>query len=675
MARHSKKRGQGQQPEDGQGKSPTPLSISPMALDRGEQSDPELIRSPFLKGNPKKYQAAKAAASGPIEQGPRARFDENSDGLTQQPQSIFPHSIVGDSDMRPWQLRPTQSPWGTWQRWFAILVLLLVGVVGYFYVEYPREFSRTADQLEKKYYETTKGVVFLRPKDHAQKMIEIRQKDTPTDLIPGSSAAALIPWSAMDCPFLFIEAQARRKAGPLTGEGRLALANCYLLQDDHQKALESLSDLANPLKKSNWSKGAMDEFALHHYLKSGHRVQPSWLSSALKSCQADRKTQYCALYLLASHDTPTRRMIARDFGGLMASTRSWGPLTQGVLWLIGGKLALGEGRFKLAQERVQHALKVLPKEWTGLRKEAYELGMIVAYWSGTGKAAQRILRAAQAELSPVRSQATRQLELVKAAKAKEPYAKLMSRFRKGESRQFRDTERFMFEIFAHEGIRQGDTKEVLRQIRATEKSGMLQSNEQIALAKIWKIRSLLAAGDTQKTYKELAEIEKLQGPTRLSHHLRGITLMNASPTKQYQLMAVKEFQKALKLEPTWETHYALGVALIRGGKIKLAEPVVESLESFRSVKSAKPWIALLKIELMIARGKTKQAVPLLDQFLTKRPQSLAALQLKAKALEQTGKRDLYLQETATMSRLGAGKVVWALPEMKGYPLSPLAFLP
>lgn len=646
-----------------------------MALDRGDSSDPELIRSPFLKGSPKKNPAAQAAPSAPIEQAPRERFDENSDGLTQQPQSIFPHSIVGDSDMRPWQLRPTQSPWGSWQRWFAILGLLLLGGVGYFYVEHPREFSRTADQLEKKYYETTKGVVFLRPKDHAQKMIEIRQKDTLTDLIPGSSAAASMPWSAMDCPFLFLEAQARRKAGPLTGEGRMALANCYILQDDHQKALESLSELANPLKKSNWSKGAMDEFALHHYLRSSRPTQPSWLSSALKSCQADRKTRYCALYLLASHDTPTLRMIARDFNGVMATTQSWGAMTQGILWLIGGKMALEEARFKLAQERIQQALKVLPKELSGLRKEAYELGMVVAYWSGSVKGAQGILHAAQSELGSVRSQATRQMELIRAAKAKEPFAKLMSRFRKGESRQFRDVERLLFEIFAHEGIRQGVAKDVVRQIKATEKSGMLQSNEQIALTKIWKIRSLMAAGDTQQAYKEIAEIEKLQGPTRLSLHLRGITLMNASPTKQYQLMAVKEFQKALKLEPTWETHYALGVALIRGGKIKLAEPVVESLESFRSVKAAKPWIALLKIELMIAKGKTKQAVPLLDQFLTKRPQSLAALQLKAKALEQTGKRDLYLQETATMSRLGAGKVVWALPEMKGYPLSPLAFLP
>ncbi|MEZ4744231.1 MAG: hypothetical protein R3B45_17565 [Bdellovibrionota bacterium] len=148
---------------------------------------------------------------------------------------------------------------------------------------------------------------------------------------------------------------------------------------------------------------------------------------------------------------------------------------------------------------------------------------------------------------------------------------------------------------------------------------------------LWNIRSNIALGQYDRTFRMIENYEKRYGKSYLTRHIKGIAYMNLNGHSSSQLLAAREFRASISKRPNWQGYYGLAISLLHAEELRAAWQAIKKLERMVTTNVGKKWHALALAEYLIADGKAKGALELIHKILASDPNSITAWEIKAVA--------------------------------------------
>ena len=428
---------------------------------------------------------------------------------------------------------------------------------------------------------------------------------------------------------------------------RITIAECFLALDDAPNAEEILRPLKAKLEitpenilnrqKASGTLADAQQILVMTYLKMAKAREAGAI--VRRHCPRWQQTNTCVAKLLIHAD---RRYDPTNLKPLFETSGRLDRKAQARLWYAGARVALHEKRSKVADQRFGFALKSAPIDALSLRKQIYEAQAIDLYRRGETARLQTRIIAAKTDLKALDRKAKIKLsmfeELTQATDKRRTLKKLLTR----EDITYRArSDMDLIDILGPESIRYGLETDYLRLLNRTRKLFSERLGAGSAALKrisLWEIRALFAQKQYDATLHALGQHEADFGQNRITRHFMGLLDLQSDSSAESARMAVEHFQEALRIKGSWESRYALGVALIRGKRADTVPALIRDLENALLTPEERFWTDMLKAEWYIAVEKYVNAIKLLQDWIKKAPDYATPRELLVDVLIKMGNK-------------------------------------
>ncbi len=429
---------------------------------------------------------------------------------------------------------------------------------------------------------------------------------------------------------------------------RLQTADCYLLIDDPVGAEAVLKPTMARVARA--SEAELNGMGSNMTLSDAHQTMVGILlrqgrmreaGELLRGrCQRWTQSNTCVAKLMLLAE---RRSSVDGGDALSVMFGSRGRLdakAQARVWLAGA--ALAQGNPKVADKRYVMALSAAPKQAMALRKQIYEAQAVDLYHRGELLKLKGAVGRAQADMKALQPGAKVKLQLLSDLATSADRAKVVRQAMSREEVTFRARADFdLIEILGPESLRYSQQEAFLRLIQRTRTHYQTKFRAAESFVKrldAWDARAQLSAGRYEEVLTKINAYNKDHGADVMSHHLRGNAYLLMSESKQSRLMAATAYQDALKVSSNWESLYALGVALTRGGRPQQVAAVIKDLDRKVTTSGQRYWSDMLKAEWYVAKGKYPNAQKILTQWAEAEPTFYGPPTLQLQLFQKLGRK-------------------------------------
>ena len=560
-----------------------------------------------------------------------------------------------------------------------LLIAATLGFVGLFFYKRP-EALVNARRTSLIVYHTvmTKVMVLITGIHPGAAKYMYREEDAAESVGVGTAAKSAVP-GAGACD-LVIDA-ARSKTRRSTGDfaGKVAVGECFLFKADPAVAATEMLTFRNMISRGDAkvTEPMIDGF--HTYIESElkmWRVKDADLLTR-NMCTGWEASPGCIGKLMVQAAAGATTGGESAFQNMKAASHSFGPRAETRVWIAGGRLASALHRHQDAEERLNKAAALAPWTTPYFGREILEARIENAYFKNDRKLAAMVVKKMREQFADYDRAYLQKTEVVFSLMGEQARKALFAFLTRGELNFKLRGDPGLFRIVSQESIRLNLSREYveyLHGVQAQLTKDYQGGRDVLRPTYIWEIRALMATGEWVRSLSAIETFERTFGGDSTLRHLKGVTLLMSSPAPKTQLLAAKSFQDALKTDVNWQSMYGLGVAMIRAGHPERVGAIVGGMENKVEGGETSKWLALLKLELMLAEGKAPTVLSNLDRFIVKYPDSLEGWTLKGKTLTKLGKKaDLAALKRAMVSK-GLETRNWASREAQSNPIGPFARL-
>ncbi len=450
---------------------------------------------------------------------------------------------------------------------------------------------------------------------------------------------------------------------------RVKLADCFLLIDDPAGASQAMEPLRAQIDKATEAElnakkpvDALADAQQTMIVAALRQGKPKEAARLVKNrCQRWAQNNACvarALLAVDQNDLPAN--AARTLFGGRGKLE---PKAQARLWLAGAKHALFDGKPQTADQRYTLALDAAPRDAVALRKHIYETQAVDLYARGEMLKLKNLVVEAVADLQAVEEGPKLKLKLLAELSTAKDRPKIVRALLAREDVVIRARSDFeLIEILGPEALKARQEEPFLGLLRKTaDRAGATQSFSK------WEARALISGERYDKAHEALQVYERAYGEDVFSRHMRGINYMMQDAAPRMQTLAAAEFQEAYRLQKSWESLAALGMALARGGKMQQVPQILRDLERHLQTKGQRYWADMLKAEYYVAKEMYVAAVVILNRWIKAEPGYVTPRRLRLQSYQRMGKKaeadqeQLELDELARATRYAASREGFSSP--------------
>lgn len=469
-----------------------------------------------------------------------------------------------------------------------------------------------------------------------------------------------------DCKTLRGAANAGEK---LVVSQRVKLADCFLLIDDPAGASQAMEPLRAEVDKATEA-----ELNAKKPASALADAQQTMIVAALrqgKTKEAARLVKNRCQRWSQNNACVARALLAVDQGDLPANAArtlfggrgKLEPKAQARLWLAGAKHALLDGKPQTADQRYTLALEAAPRDAVALRKHIYETQAVDLYARGEMLKLKNLVVEAVADLAAVEEGPKLKLKLLVELSTASDRPKIVRSLLAREDVVIRARSDFeLIEILGPEALKVHQEEPFLGLLRKTaDRAGGTQSFSR------WETRALISGERFEKAHEALQVYDKAYGEDVFSRHMRGINYMLQDGSPRMQVLAAAEFKEAYRLQKSWESLAALGMALARGNKMQQVPQILRDLEKHVQTKGQRYWADMLKAEYYVAKEMYVAAVVILNRWIKAEPGYVTPRRLRLQSFQRMGKKEdadqeqLELDELARATRYAASREGFSSP--------------
>lgn len=425
---------------------------------------------------------------------------------------------------------------------------------------------------------------------------------------PGTDKSSLKTWREMDCRFLIQEAYSRKIRAPLDSQARYLLLSCLLFQDSPQMALRSIQDdYGDPqrIRKTVYSWDVLPELLAAS--EAQQRMQTfSWqLRQDYPNCRRWEVSPACLIRFVEQARQPLRVRLDDGYKILNQGLNQMDPLLQAWLGLAAGWSTMKNGESKQAETYLRAAAGLFPALFDPfLEREIFRARLFNAARSLDKKSFQAIWKTRPITRMEEDEKAFLDVNVYRVfvLKPNESAAALSDFFSKPESVQRFQYDAGFIRMIVEQSIRWHLTSEgveYLDRLIGQRSPGKSQDGEWLPLL---RARLLLAEHRYSEVLDTLKPIENFAVRSQEYSHIKGAALLSGNLTKNYQLMAAAEFQKAVNIEPRAEHFMALIMAFIDAHEIEKADKSMKFWGKIKVKQGDEAWRLFAEGLLKYARG-------------------------------------------------------------------------
>ncbi len=351
---------------------------------------------------------------------------------------------------------------------------------------------------------------------------------------------------------------------------------------------------------------------------------------------------------------------------------------QGYIHYAGALDAIRRQDFSEAGSRLQDAVKAADD--IGLKRLIYEAMAELLYLRGGGSGFKDISRAVQ-KLSDTNKSADDLVDLFNflAGNGRDrDFARIVNK--PSEISGALNTKRYI-EYIMIESMR-GKHKGLLKNEFFSAVPNYLREHfsldeKRTKVYQIWQIRYLLATAKFDEGLGLANSYLSTNQNDNVVRHLKGLLIMGSSPSQAAYLRAGMEFQIAGKSRATWESVYAIGIALVGANRGRSLDSVYLGLKNIATKQPQyaariQMWQELLKAENEITTGHADTALTTINGVLAGNKDLPHAYFLRLSALSATRNHAAHKELRSFLD-----KKYWTQSSRYreyGDPLGPLVFL-
>ena len=468
---------------------------------------------------------------------------------------------------------------------------------------------------------------------------------------------------------------------------KILVAECFLLYGQATAAAATIEGFERSIRVAGENKINKDSspgglgdamFAVLdvHLARTNYRAADAMLT---RNCRTWRRSNTCVAKLSTLVARKFTNAASNAYKQMVLSGDKINKSAYARYYLAGAQIAGQKGQYTAAAKRYRQALADAPRRSHWLRKRIYESYGLELYRRGEMLELKKLTSKALREFRGVDPNA--QVKLLLLADIAKPVTRAgaVTRFLYSQDRAYQARGALeIIEILATEAIRFRKEKEFLKTLKraktffATKYQASSQIMRQLQL---WEVRLRISQREYELVFQSLGKYDRDYGKDAVSAHLRGVVYMAFSPNRQYQLLGAKELQSALRKQPNWESLYALGTALVRGGKSREVKSVLMELQREVRLPIQRYWLDMLQAEYFIGSKAAEKSLKILQKWRAKEPEFLMPVQLQVSAYNTLGRADMARRIEITLDSLRARVKVAQSREGQSSPLGPMVMMP
>ena len=525
------------------------------------------------------------------------------------------------------------------------ILILLVASFGSLWILAPHALKQAQAFLLVQYYRTQEKSLSLidviegkkpgqRSKQKADQHAKLRGIIQQAN--PGDSDSALADF---DCIGETSQASLR------SNKTALSTIDCYLFHDMPSKALPLNENIVK-----NPDKGEHEDPTLSSIINVQVKYRLWYPPSIFKSIRADcnrwEAKQICIPRVILDGYYYKSAFAPEKGFQLTKDLTDVSPAVGTYLWLSGGRIAMFEGRYSVAEERLLKAEKLAPSELLGLRREIAEIRAVNAYYGHNKTLLKQILDGSHSAFFASSKSGVSKIEFLQGMiTAKDENQKrnlLIKTLARLQTAEIMPFDPWFFHVISIEANMNGAQEPYipflsrLKQVYNTQNDARHHVNK---LIDQWSIRTALSAKQYSAVKISLQKYQKEYESDVFYTHFSIANQVRSSIQTNSSMPITSEMQLALsqKEKLPWQTQYILGFALTRSAKLAEMPSLISSFENEATTVDAKMFSFLMQVEYLIAQKKYEVAEKNLETFLAKYPDFLAALVMQSTLLHKLGK--------------------------------------
>ena len=427
------------------------------------------------------------------------------------------------------------------------------------------------------------------------------------------------------------------KDSPHNGENkfpeRTRIVDCYLLYDMPIKALHSFENVG----RSTANKDDILDTLMDIQVKYRLWYPPSAFKNIRNGCNRWESKPDCASRLTLDGYYRSHLNPENGFQIMTKNLENFPLPVRTHLWLSGGRIAMFEGRYAAAEDRLKEADKLASPNAPGLLREITETRVINSYYGKNKTLTKQLVDNARMTSITSAKDSLTNIELLQglassrdARQKRSALIKFMALNQSGEKLRL---DPLFLNVLGFEAIINGAQEAYLSYLSRVKQTFGNQkeiSRHLSLLLDQWAVRSRVSVKQVQGAKVTLIKYKKEHGVDPFFTHFSIAYQIKLNSLTKGVVPITGEMQQALaqKNSLPWQTQYILGLALIKGDRLAEMPGLLSTFEHQATLLDAKRNLFLLKVEYLIAQKKFELAHKNLALFLTRYPDYLRALEIK-----------------------------------------------
>lgn len=438
-------------------------------------------------------------------------------------------------------------------------------------------------------------------------------------------------------------------AGKIAVTDRVALAECYLMIDDLVSAEDSLTKIRSQLISTpesllNTMKASRNLADAYLTLVTIYAMQGKFREASELTrgkCLRWTVSNTCVARAVVSSMRSAAAGVARGASVLFQTTGGLDRKMQARLWWAGAMMAEKEKRPPTIDQRYSLAMKAAPSEAIALKKLIFESYAVSLYNRVEMIKLNAVVSRAMGELSRIDRKSKIKLEILRDLAASRNDVTTVRALLTSENVAYRARNDFeLLDILGAAAIRARQADPYLRLAKRSRDfyaQKKFPSHPNDRPLSQWEIRVVLGKGEFETALTMLSTYEAKHGRDLFLHHMKGVAYHQMSSDPRFQLQAATEFQNAIRTRKNWESLQALGVTMVRAGKLNEAAPILKDLERMIKTRGQKYWLEMLKAEWYIGKQKYLNAEKILNDWSRDEIEYFTPRNLKLKLYKVQGR--------------------------------------